>query len=252
MYWRGLFLLCCCWQPALSAAEVFCYDMPGEVPAAEQIQVKGQRVDGQHTARIAGWVLDVLPDAKFVNQPWQRCLTQAQQGRVTGLLSIGWTEERAQWFSFPQQGKAPDPQLALYEVPYHIYVHRDSKVQWNGQHFNGLTYGLITLKGYLAEERLRELGALSPLQTDIHQAVELVTKGRLDGFVIPPGAVERVFRQQPAFAQLKQLDTPLFAMPLYLAFYPGYCQDAASKCQQIWQHLAAKKAQWQQAAATAQ
>lgn len=137
-------------------------------------------------------------------------------------------------------------------MPYHIYVHRDSKVQWNGQHFNGLTYGLITLKGYLAEERLRELGALSPLQTDIHQAVELVTKGRLDGFVIPPGAVERVFRQQPAFAQLKQLDAPLFAMPLYLAFYPGYCQGTASKCQQIWQHLAAKKNQWQQAAATAQ
>lgn len=252
MFWRGLFLFCCYWQPALFAAEVFCYDMPGEIPVAEQIQVKGQRIDGQHTARIAGWVLEVLPEAKFVNQPWQRCLTHARQGRITGLLSIGWTAERAQWFSFPRQGNNPDTRLALYEVPYHIYVHRDSKVQWDGQRFHGLTYGLITLKGYLAEAKLRALGALSPLQTDINQAVELVAKGRLDGFVLPPGGVERAFRQQPDFAKLKQLEVPLLAMPLYLAFYPGYCEAGTQRCQQIWQHLADQKARNQQASATAQ
>jgi polar amino acid transport system substrate-binding protein len=246
MYWRGLFLFCWCWQPALFAAEIFCYDMPGDVPAAEQIQVKGQRIDGQHTARIAGWVLDILPKAVFINQPWQRCLSHAQQGRVTGLLSLGWTEERANIYSFPQLGKVPNPALALYEVPYNIYVHRQSQVRWDGRQFTGLKYGLITLKGYLAEQRLRELNALSPLQTDITQAVELVSKGRLDGYVVPPGVVDNMFRKQPGFAQLRQLDQPLFAMPLYLAFYPGYCQQNASKCQQIWQHLAAKKALWQQ------
>jgi polar amino acid transport system substrate-binding protein len=250
MSWRGFFLLCCCGPSAVFAAEVFCYDMPGEVPVAEQVQVKGQRVDGQHTARIAGWVLDVLPDAVFVNQPWQRCLHHARHGRVTGLLSLGWTAERGGWYSFPLRGNQPDTTMALYDVPYNIFVHRDSKVQWDGQRFAGLNYGLVTFKGYLAEQRLRELNALTPLQTDINQAVDLVSKGRLDGYVMPPGAMDRMFRQQPGFAKLKQLEKPLFAMPLYLAFYPGYCQSKASTCQQVWQHLAAKKAQWQQQQAT--
>lgn len=235
-------ILCLLLMLPLRAAEIFCYDTPGDTVPDVAVSVGKQQVYGVHTARIAGWLLQILPDATFIHQPWQRCLSHARDGKVSGLLSIGYTAERALWYQFPLRDGKPDPALALYEVPYDIFVRRDSQVQWDGTRFSGLQYGLITIKGYLAEQKLRELKALSPLALDIQHAVELVAKGRIDGFVLPPGSTEQQFRHQPEFAQIRQLDQPLFTLPLYLAFHPGFCQQEAARCQQIWQHLATQRA----------
>lgn len=234
-------LLCLLLVLPLRAAETFCYDTPGDTVPAVAVKVAGQQIYGEHTARVASWILQLMPQATFVHLPWQRCLSHARAGKVSGLLSIGYTAERAVWYQFPLRDGMPDPALALYEVPYDIYVHRDSPLQWDGERFDGLQYGLITIKGYLAEQKLRELNALSPLPLDIQQAVGLVAKGRIDGFVLPPGTTVQQFRKTADFALIRQLKKPLFTMPLYLAFYPGFCQAAPARCQQIWQHLAAQR-----------
>ena len=251
MHWRHLlFCLLILQLPAL-AAETFCYDAPVETATQQPVVVAGQRIYGQHTARVAGWVLQQLPHASFISLPWQRCLSQVREGRITGLLSIGWTAERAQWFQFPGQNGVPDASQALYDVPYLIFVRKDSKVQWDGQRFLGLQYGLITLKGYIAEQRLRELNALSPLELDINQGVDLLVNRRIDGYVIPPGSTLQQFRKHPAAAQVRQLELPFFTMPLYLAFSPKYCQENPERCQRTWQHLATQRQAYEAAQAGA-
>jgi len=225
----------------LFAAETFCYDGPVDSLSQQPVVVAGQRIYGQHTARVAGWVLQQLPQATFINLPWQRCLAQVRAGRVTGLLSMGWTAERSKEYQFPERNGAPDPSQALYDVPYLIFVRKDSKVQWDGQRFLGLQYGLITLKGYVAEQRLRDLNALSPLELDITQGVDLLLNRRIDGYIIPPGTTLQQFQQHPAAAQVRQLELPFFSMPLYLAFSPKYCQENSERCQTVWRHLAAQR-----------
>lgn len=248
MHWRGVLFVFALFHLPGFAAETFCYDTPGN-SADQPVIVAGQRIYGQHTARIAGWVLQQLPQATFIHLPWQRCLSQVREGRISGILSIGWTAERAKSYQFPLADGKPDPAMALYEVPYHIYVHRDSKVQWDGQRFIGLQYGLITFKGYLTEQRLRELNALSPLDLDIHQAVDLVLKHRIDGYVIPPGTTYQQFSQHSGFSKVRQLQPPLLTIPLYLAFSTKYCQDHSQSCLQVWQHLATQRQLWEQAQA---
>ncbi len=255
MLLRRFFLLLCLLHLPLFAAETFCYDGPVDSVNQQPVVVAGQRIYGPHTARVAGWVLQQLPQATFINLPWQRCLAQVRTGRVSGLLSIGWTAERAKEYQFPERNGAPDPTQALYDVPYLIFVRKDSKVQWDGQRFLGLQYGLITLKGYVAEQRLLDLNALSPLELDINQGVDLLLNRRIDGYVIPPGTTLQLFRQHPAAAQVRQLEQPLFSMPLYLAFSPKYCQENPERCQTVWRHLAAQRQAYeaaQQSAASGQ
>lgn len=247
MVLRRLFLCLSLFHLPLLAAETFCYDTPDEGATTQPVLVAGQHIYGQHTARIAGWVLQQLPQATFINLPWQRCLAQVKAGRMTGLLSMGWTAERAKAYQFPLHAGQPDRRFALYEVPYHIFVHRNSKLQWDGQRFIGLQYGLITMKGYLTEHRLRELNALSPLDLDLNLAVDLVVNQRIDGYVIPQGTTFQQFLQHPAYAQIRQLQQPLLSMPLYLVFYPQYCQEDPLRCQRVWQHLAQRRAEFQAA-----
>lgn len=108
----------------------------------------------------------------------------------------------------------------------------------------GLQYGMLASNGYLAEQRLRELHALSPLNLDITLAVDLVVNHRIDGYVIAPGFTEQQFQQHPGYQQIRRLEPPLLQMPLYLAFSPKYCQSHAGRCQQIWAHLAAQRQQF--------
>lgn len=241
-----LMLWVCCAGP-LQAAETFCYDAPGDKSTLQPVLVDGQRIYGEHTARIAGWVLQQLPQVTFVELPWQRCLNEVRAGRINGLLSIGWTEERASWFAFPPHAGEQNDKLALFDVPYFIYVLQDSAVRWDGQQFQGLQYGLITFKGYLAEQRLRELNALSPLDLDITQGIDLLLNHRVDGYVIPPGPTAQQFARHPKFAQVRQLELPLLRMPLYFAFANNYCQASAKACERIWAHLAAQRQHWEAA-----
>ncbi len=239
-----LMLWVCCAGP-LQAAETFCYDAPGDKSTQPPVLVDGQRISGAHTARIAGWVLQLLPQATFLELPWQRCLNEVRAGRINGLLSIGWTEERAEWYAFPPRAGQQNDKLALFDVPYFIYVLQESAVRWDGQQFHGLQYGLITFKGYLAEQRLRELKALSPLDLDITQGIDLLLNHRVDGYVVPPGDTAQQFARHAQFGKVRQLEHPLLQMPLYLVFAKDYCQASAVLCQQIWQHLATKRQEWE-------
>ncbi len=63
-----LMLWVCCAGP-LQAAEIFCYDARGDKSTQQPVLVDGQRIYGAHTARIAGWVLQQLPQATFVELP---------------------------------------------------------------------------------------------------------------------------------------------------------------------------------------
>jgi polar amino acid transport system substrate-binding protein len=243
-----LFMLLWVWSAGpLQAAEIFCYDAPADKSSLKPVLVGGQHIYGAPTARIAGWVLQVLPQATFVELPWQRCLNEVRAGRIDGLLSLGWTEERAKWYTFPPHAGQPHDKLALFDVPYFIYVLQDSAVRWDGQQFHGLQYGLITFKGYVAEQRLRDLNALAPLDLDISQAVDLLVNRRVDGYVIPPGTTAQQFSQHPKFAQVRQLAIPLLQMPLYLAFATQYCQVKTEVCERVWTHLAAQRQSWEAA-----
>jgi polar amino acid transport system substrate-binding protein len=243
MTWHRLIFFCLLYLQSAAAA-TFCFDEPVENKQRQPLIVAGQPFYGEHTARIATWLVEILPDATFVNLPWQRCMHQVQTGRITGLLSIGWTQPRAHLFRFPQRDGKVDDSLALYDAPYYIFVHRDSQVQWDGQRFVGLKYGLLTFKGYVAEQRLRQLNALAPLELDMGQAIDLLVKGRIDGYVSPLGSTYQGFLQHPQFSQVRRLELPFFSMPLFLAFHPEYCLQKAEQCEKIWQHLANRRAEF--------
>lgn len=245
MVWRHLMLCLGLLQLPLQADDTFCYDIPGVINELQPKVVAGQHIYGEDTVRVAGWLAQQIPNATFLHLPWQRCLSQVREGRIDGLFWIGWTAERAQWFQFPLRDGQPDPSLALEELPYHIYVHKDSKLQWDGQRFAGLQYGMLTSKGYLVEQRLRELNALSPLDLDISHAVDLVVNHRIDGYVIAPGITEQQFQQHPEFAKIRRLEPPLLNLPLYFAFSKKFCQDNAARCQQLWRHLAQRRQEFE-------
>ena len=96
---------------------------------------------------------------EFQRQPWKRCVMQLQSGQSDGIFAAIWQADRDVWGQFPgrdpERQEAVDRDYRLWQVDYPIIISTDSLLQWNGQQFKGLQYGLSAPLGYIASQRLQ-------------------------------------------------------------------------------------------------
>lgn len=180
----------------------------------------------------------------YVHRPLKRCLAMVQQGELDAMLAIGWTQTRGESLIYPmdkQRQLRENQRIWLSE--FIIFSHKDSLLEWDGAVFKGLKFGIGTPLGYVSEQTLRQVGALSPNSVTLEQGLTLVSLGRLDGYVIEQQIGWQVAKKLGLEAKLKTLPTPLFELPWYVAFSPVYFQSNPEQVSRFWQALEMQREQ---------
>ena len=115
----------------------------------------------------SGYVLLELVAAKlgrhfdYVGLPWQRCLAEMQDGRMDGAAGASFVAERQAMGLYPRDAQGqPDPARRLSTNSYHLYLPKDSKLGWDGQHFSNLHFPIATIIGYSIIGQLQAAGAV--------------------------------------------------------------------------------------------
>ncbi|MEK8081664.1 substrate-binding periplasmic protein [Pseudomonas sp. XK-1] len=189
----------------------------------------------QSAAQQAGLRLELQ------RRPWKRCILQLQSGQSDGIFAAIWQADRDVWGQFPgrdpERQEAVDRDYRLWQVDYPIIISTDSLLQWNGQQFKGLQYGLSAPLGYIASQRLRALGVQAKVNPSAEKALQLVTLGRLDGYVIERHIGNTHIRKLGLQSDLKMLPLPLLQADWYLPLSHQFTRQYPQQAQRFWQAL---------------
>lgn len=178
---------------------------------------------------------------EFQRKPWKRCLMQLQNGQSDGIFAAIWQADRDTWGQFPgrdpQHDRPVDRDYRLWQADYPIITRIDSPLQWDGQQFSGLHYGLSAPLGYIASQRLQALGVLATASHSAEKALKLVTLGRLDGYVIERQIGNTHIHKLGLQPNLKVLPIPLLEADWYLPLSHRFTEQHPELAQRLWQAL---------------
>ncbi|WP_068826058.1 substrate-binding periplasmic protein [Pseudomonas sp. BMS12] len=180
-------------------------------------------------------------------QPWKRCVHEVQNGVSDGLFIAVWQLDRDSWGRYPgrdpQQQRPVDANQRLWRVEYPIIVRPGGALQWDGERFTGIRYGVGAPLGYATSQRLRELGVLASESLGQAAALKLVAAGRLDGYVlereIALGLIERLQLQ----GQLMFLPQPLLNADWYLPLSHRFYIAHPELAEGLWRAVAEQREQ---------
>ena len=204
---------------------------------------------GDHQSATPGLLLELVKSAaqqldlrlEFQRQPWKRCILQLQSGQSDGIFATIWQADRDAWGQFPgrdaEHGKPVNREYRLWQVEYPIITRIGSPLQWDGQRFSDLQYGLSAPLGYIASQRLQELGVLASASLSAEKSLKLVALGRLDGYVIERQIGNTHIRELGLQSNLKTLPIPLLQADWYLPLSHRFTDQHPELAQRFWQAL---------------
>lgn len=174
-------------------------------------------------------------------KPWKRCVRELGQGASDGIVMAIWQADRDAWGRYPgrdvEADTAVDPERRLWRVTYPILVRAGSALQWDGQRFSGVVYGVGAPLGYVASQRLQELGVLAGGSLAPAKAVRLVAMGRLDGYVLEREIAQQMLERQQLQGQLAPLPVPLLETDWYLPLSHQFYAANPALAERFWQAL---------------
>lgn len=185
---------------------------------------------------------------RYHHRPWRRCLSMVQYGAYDAVMAVSWTADRAKVLAFPLDAHGqPREEDQIWLGDYSVFVHKDSALTWDGELFSGLKTGLGTPRGYVSEQRLKQLNALAPSSIPLDQGLSLVSLTRLDGYIVERQIGVHAARVAKIEARLKILPTPFIQLPWYVAFSPDYYTNNSAKVEQLWRSLGIIRTQSEEA-----
>jgi polar amino acid transport system substrate-binding protein len=205
--------------------------------------VADHRMPGQ------GLLLDLIQSAakqanlrlELQRQPWKRCILQLQQGQSDGIFAAIWQPERDLWGQFPGRDAQSDAPVQrnyrLWQVDYPIIVRNGGTLEWNGKQFSGTKNGLSAPLGYVANQQLAALGVLAKSTYNAEIALNLIARGRLDGYVLERQIARSHIRNLGLQAQLAFLPKPLLEADWYLPLSHQFYRQHPQVAQRFWQAL---------------
>ncbi|RTR39167.1 hypothetical protein EKG38_09595 [Shewanella canadensis] len=206
-----------------------CFEMQDNMPFIQGVPEDGVVVLGEH-----GVLADLLIlaaeqhsiELSFSFMPWKRCIQQLGQGKVDGIIAAIWSSERDSWGVFPKMGEAVDNERAIWFVDYLIYIKSGSGLNWDGSNFSGVHYGIAAPLGYIAHQKLSELGVLHNQNLSLTDGFALLALERLDGYVVEESIGRRVINDLQLTDKLVSLATPFMRVhwfiPVSHQWYKAY------------------------------
>lgn len=176
--------------------------------------------------------------AEFVNFPWKRCIALLNAGEVDGIFAAIWQKAREAWGVFPKTGQQPDSRYSLWRVQYQVYTHKDSSLTWDGKSFSNIKTGIAAPLGYIAEQKLKQMGVLSRNSYTPNEGLRLVGLNRLDGFVVESNIGDHIVHDLNIQDEVMTLPTPFMTADWYLPLSHQWVSRQPELAQRFWQKLA--------------
>lgn len=215
-----------------------CHDAAVDPKYESSVTVGNYAVTGLHNVMTLKILIKLGIDVQLHSMPWVRCLHAVTKGDVDGAIGVGWTAERALSMQFPLQSNGePDPAFALFSVNYFVYSHAQGDLQWDGQKFHQVKFGIAAPKGFIVAQMLQQLGVYNPLEAEIDAAIMLTVNRRIDGFVQSRTVAEGQIAQSKDAKLIKRLEPVFFRQQLYLVFSKQAMQRDPTQLKQIWQTI---------------
>ncbi len=173
--------------------------------------------------------------------PWRRCLLDAQEGRVDGVMAVSHSDERAQWLAYPESQGGLDLAQRVRTDRYHWYVRADSPMRWDGKTLQGLGSGSVgAVAGYSVVGVLKQQGFRVDEQVGSTQAsLRMVGLGRLEAAALLVTEADPQLQADAELAKaLRRLEPALLERPYFLGFGKTFKARNEALVQRIWAGLA--------------
>lgn len=234
----------CSLSPILSSAEsiTLCYEENAYPPFMTQESIvpsyrKGILLDLIDAAASRSEI-----DVHYIRRPWKRCIEDVAKGRADGLFAAIWLSERDSWGAFPKDnrraGVPANPKYRLWTAEYPVFVHEDSLLEWNGEHFSNVRHGIGAPLGYVAEQFLRKLNVLNELSQSPKHGISLVSLKRLDGYVVEKNIGLSLVNDLNAHETIRLLPINFLQADWYVVFSHQYVAHSESRAKRFWESLA--------------
>jgi polar amino acid transport system substrate-binding protein len=141
---------------------------------------------------------------------WKRCMSDLKQGKADVIAAMIWTNERAKWAVFPIIDSRLDSEKYVWKARYMIHKRKGSGLTWNGVSFNPKKAKISAPEGYVAYNKLKKLNNLPAKNFKATQALQLISKKRLDGFVLEELIGKTLVNKLNLSKTIVSLEKPMF------------------------------------------
>lgn len=179
----------------------------------------------------------------YIHRPWKRCQQELKNGAIDGVIAFIFTEERDQWVVFPKTEGVPDDRYSFLGE-YRVFVHKDNELDWNGESFSDPFASVQSIPGYVADQKLRTMRILPKVELQPAKGLEMVSRGRIDGYVIDRLIGWEIAKKQGIKDELRAIETPFMSQAWYVAFSRKAFSQSEEDIERFWTILATVRDQY--------
>ena len=188
---------------------------------------------------------------RFIRRPWLRCQKMVKLGQAQGLFAMIKTEPRLAHFKFPNL----DHQYLL-QGQYVIFYKRGPAARARMEQLahqlltrqpvtERLQHGLGAPLGYVFSGLLQQQKLLTEGVTQMPQALIMISKDRLDGFVADKYIGIKNLMAHKDGHHLAFTTTPVLVDAWYATFNKSFYQMQSKKIERFWQAVTSLRGKYQ-------
>ncbi|MBU3915967.1 transporter substrate-binding domain-containing protein [bacterium] len=113
--------------------------------------------------------------------PWKRCLYELEQGKVDGVFTASFKEERKQFGRFPEKNGQVDVSRRFTSASYALYRLKGTAVSFDGTDFHNITGNVGAPSGYSIVDDLKKKGLSIDEGPSTEKDLMKLVAGRLQG-----------------------------------------------------------------------
>ncbi len=176
----------------------------------------------------------------FTAKPWKRCLEEARNGLVDGIIGAADAVDRRDYATLPQLPNGQgDPEQALYNDYYLVFIRKGSGASWNGRQFVNLKGDVVAQRGYIVVDDLRQRGHRVRDSIKIpDEGLRMLAAGAADAAVLLGVDGEEKLAANPVYqSRIEQAKLIFSAVPLYLMISRKTYEVDPHRINRVWQGI---------------
>jgi polar amino acid transport system substrate-binding protein len=214
----------------------FCYEAADQLPYVGPIGPQGR--PGILIELIQQAAKDAGLRPSFTRRPWKRCMFNLKAGQSDGIFAVVWQAERDGWGHFPKtESGTLEREWRLWTARYYVYAHKESTLSWDGEKFEGLSFGVSSPLGYVINKRLVDMKVASTESHSVEEGFSLLKLNRLDAYVIDELAGDKQVARLDAKDVLIKHPIPFYKSDWYLPLSHSFVARYPRQAEMFWQSL---------------
>jgi polar amino acid transport system substrate-binding protein len=177
---------------------------------------------------------------ELVPLPWKRCLDDAKNGAIDGVLKISFSADRTEFLVYPMAGDKPDASKRLLNDTYSLYrVKGSTAATWDGKALK-VDGAVGAQSGFSVVKQLTTLGARVDDATRSADAnLTKLVGGRVAAVALQTDEGDISVANNPELTGKVEKMTPvLVEKPYFVAFSKQFSAKEKTAPQKLWDAIA--------------